>query len=1082
MIRGGQLGRMLAAAASLLNIKIVILDVGEHAPAKQVLAPISTQHAHIDGSFTDQARIRELAAKVDVLTIEIEHVDADALAQANCEIHPSPATIKLIQDKLAQKQHLQSHGCPVSDFVAVDSTIESIHTAARNLGLPLMLKSRTLAYDGRGNFVLRELSEAPAAIAALGNRPLYAEKWVPFTHEIAVMVVRSTSGEVRAYPVVETVHKENVCHLVFAPLRTRDPTLSRRAQVIAEDAIKTFEGAGVFGVELFLMGDGGIYINEIAPRPHNSGHYTIEACETSQYENHLRAILSLPLGSTALKVPSCAMLNIIGLSSSMDEVNALRDVALTVPGASVHLYGKSECRKGRKMGHITVVAESDAELRTRLRVLLDALPSSPVTETDLDHPLVGVIMGSDSDLPVMLPAARILDQFQIPYELTIVSAHRTPDRLVEYARSASSRALRTIIAGAGGAAHLPGMVAAMTALPVIGVPVKGSTLDGVDSLHSIVQMPRGIPVATVAINNGTNAGLLAVRILAAGIPRLVDAMDTYLKNQESEVLGKVEKLKEAMDDQDRFILLASLWIVYTVALLLIIWAAVAGSKALRRTLYTTPLLGHTRSSVGSVDIIAKSAQAYGPVFLLPTGRFSNKIVLCDPTAIAHFYANAPAIYRSTTFTRRSTKNLVGRGLSWAEGEHHPLHRQALAPVFSSSAVEGFCSTFLNTVNKVRDVWETALESRRLGMVVDIQHWMNSVVLNSLGIVGFGHDFASLKGDYCIVTAAFYTLRVPSTNSPSDIIFRLASSIPILRNIPTAKNRIIKDFQVYISGIARDVLERNATKGHTEDKSILGMLIKSLAEHPAGEFRLSHTEVMAQNTLLFSGFETTAISLSWLLVELAKNPAIQDKLRQELRQVSRNFESSEIVKLPYLHTIIDEALRLHSPLGDTTRVLKTTSFLSAPPIMTKSKETVTSIRVAKGTVVSAPIQYINTSETFWGLGASKFDPGRWRQDKSNNNFPGNRHLAFGDGPRICIGANFALALMKVVVYGIVSNFTPTLPDGPQAIIECTEGRVPQPRMVGRGTEVSMAVRSVKQCRWSMEYKSRIKSSSSKHQVY
>ncbi|KAJ6544348.1 hypothetical protein B0H19DRAFT_1170409 [Mycena capillaripes] len=558
ILGGGQLGRMLGAAASLLNIKTVILDFGEHGPAKQVLAPISAEYSHIDGSFTDPARIRELEAKVNVLTVEIEHVDADALAQANCEVHPTPGTIKIIQDKLAQKQHLQSVGSPVSDFIAVDSTVESIHAAAKNLGLPLMLKSRTLAYDGRGNFVLRELSQAPDALTTLANRPLYAEKWVPFTHEIAVMVVRSTTGEVRAYPAVETLHKENVCHLVFAPLRTRDATLSRRAQTVAEDAIKSFDGAGVFGVEMFLMADGGLYINEIAPRPHNSGHYTIEACETSQYENHLRAILSLPLGSTALKVPSCAMLNIIGLSSSMSEVNSLVDVALTVQGASVHLYGKSECRKGRKMGHITIVAESDAELRTRLRVLLDALPSSPITETDLyapapqtpgsgfssAHPLVGVIMGSDSDLPVMLPAARILDQFQIPYELTIVSAHRTPDRLVEYARSASSRGLRTIIAGAGGAAHLPGMVAAMTALPVIGVPVKGSTLDGVDSLHSIVQMPRGIPVATVAINNGTNAGLLAVRILAAGIPRLVDAMDTYLKNLEGEVLGKVEKLKE----------------------------------------------------------------------------------------------------------------------------------------------------------------------------------------------------------------------------------------------------------------------------------------------------------------------------------------------------------------------------------------------------------------------------------------------------------------------------------------------------------------------------------------------------------
>jgi len=241
----------------------------------------------------------------------------------------------------------------------------------------------------------------------------------------------------------------------------------------------------------------------------------------------------------------------------MDEITTTTKVALSVPGASIHLYGKSECRKGRKMGHITVVADSDAELSARLRPLLLSLPSSspedivryaptsppPGSGFSDRRPLVGIIMGSDSDLPVMLPAAHILDRFNIPYNLTIVSAHRTPDRLVQYARSASTLGLRTIIAGAGGAAHLPGMVASMTALPVIGVPVKGSTLDGVDSLHSIVQMPRGIPVATVAINNSTNAGLLAVRILSAGMPKLVTAMDEYLKSLEKEVLGKVDKLR-----------------------------------------------------------------------------------------------------------------------------------------------------------------------------------------------------------------------------------------------------------------------------------------------------------------------------------------------------------------------------------------------------------------------------------------------------------------------------------------------------------------------------------------------------------
>ncbi|KAG5339445.1 hypothetical protein C0989_004181 [Termitomyces sp. Mn162] len=578
---GGQLGRMLAASASLLNVKVVILDVGETAPAKQIITPLGPKFGHIDGSFTDPDKIRELAGKVDVLTVEIEHVDVPTLenVQSSAEgvpisIHPSPSTIRIIQDKFRQKEHLSSRGCPVSESLPVESTDASVQSAVARLGLPLMLKSRTLAYDGRGNYVLRDVSDIPNAIATLGNRPLYAERWVPFAKEIAVMVVRTVDGEVQSYPVVETVHKDNICHLVFAPLRSHDLTLSKRARDVAEAAVKTFTGAGVFGVEMFLMHDGQtiiplviittniglgcLFINEIAPRPHNSGHYTIEACETSQYENHLRAILNLPLGSTALKVPSTVMLNLIGHSSSMDEISATVKVALTVPGASTHLYGKSECRKGRKMGHITIVADSDAQLRSRLRPLLKSLPSSTTEEIDRyapvvtapgsglsdPQPLVGIIMGSDSDLPVMLPAAHILDRFHIPYELTIVSAHRTPDRMVEYARSASTRGLRAIIAGAGGAAHLPGMVAAMTVLPVIGVPVKGSSLDGVDSLHSIVQMPRGIPVATVAINNGTNAGLLAVRILATGMPVLITAMDEYLENLQKEVMGKVHKLEE----------------------------------------------------------------------------------------------------------------------------------------------------------------------------------------------------------------------------------------------------------------------------------------------------------------------------------------------------------------------------------------------------------------------------------------------------------------------------------------------------------------------------------------------------------
>ena len=251
---------MLAVPAALLDLDIIFLDVGEHTPAKQVFAPKHSEKAHINGSFSDPTMVRELAHKVDVMTVEIEHVNVDMLDRVQdivpLGVHPSPSTIRTIQDKFIQKQHLQAHGGPVSDFMQVEPTAQSLQDAAARFGLPLMLKSRTLAYDGRGNFALREMSQIPEALSALKNRPLYAEKWVQFSVEISVMVVRSTSGEVRSYPVVETVHKDNICHLVFAPLRSHDPEVSNRARLISENAVKSLEGAGVFGVEMFLLSDG----------------------------------------------------------------------------------------------------------------------------------------------------------------------------------------------------------------------------------------------------------------------------------------------------------------------------------------------------------------------------------------------------------------------------------------------------------------------------------------------------------------------------------------------------------------------------------------------------------------------------------------------------------------------------------------------------------------------------------------------------------------------------------------------------------------------------------------------------------
>lgn len=238
-------------------------------------------------------------------------------------------------------------------------------------------------------------------------------------------------------------------------------------------------------------------------------------------------------------------MNVLGAKSgTVEDSMKGSNAALSMPRATVHWYGKSGCKAGRKMGHINLTADSHGELDKPLQKLLqlEDIPESVVPGGFGKSPLVGIIMGSQSDLPTMQAAVDIMKEFDIPYEVDIVSAHRTPDKLCSYSRSAASRGLQVIIAGAGGAAHLPGMVAAMTPLPVVGVPIKTSTLNGQDSLLSIVQMPRGIPVATVAIGNAMNAGLLAVRCLCSSRPDLRLKMEAYQKAMKE----KVDKMSESL--------------------------------------------------------------------------------------------------------------------------------------------------------------------------------------------------------------------------------------------------------------------------------------------------------------------------------------------------------------------------------------------------------------------------------------------------------------------------------------------------------------------------------------------------------
>eukprot|EP00510_Aplanochytrium_minuta_P002339 CAMPEP_0184015914 /NCGR_PEP_ID=MMETSP0954-20121128/6621_1 /TAXON_ID=627963 /ORGANISM="Aplanochytrium sp, Strain PBS07" /LENGTH=896 /DNA_ID=CAMNT_0026296843 /DNA_START=24 /DNA_END=2715 /DNA_ORIENTATION=+ len=546
VLGGGQLGRMMGVAAVPFGIDVVALD-----PSGPNCAAAICVKKVVEGSFRDKDTVLNFAKECDVVTVEIEHVSIEALEEIEASgkpVRPSSKTLKIIRDKYEQKQTLKGSGVPVGDFMAVEATESSILEAAAGLGgFPLMLKARREAYDGRGNAVVKNQAGIAEALSFLGNGKieLYAEKWVPYNAELSVIVARNHLGETVAYDPVETRQENNLRIVVAPPSFELDESVKLEAQRVAMQAIDAIEGYGIFAIEQFWVGTDKILVNEIAPRPHNSGHFSIEANVTSQFEQHIRSVVGLPLGDVSMRVGAAAMINILGAETEQETTEMMRP-ALTVPGAKIHWYGKTPNRLGRKHGHITVTAPDMTELRKRLVLLGEPLDSADkeASASGYQSPKVGVIMGSDSDLPHMEACGKILDAFNVPYELTIVSAHRTPDRMFEYAKSAVRRGLKVIIAAAGGAAHLPGMVAALTPLPVIGVPIKTSTLNGQDSLLSIVQMPRGVPVATVAIGNSTNGALLAIRMLATGDSSLLKQLESYHEKASNQVLEKASYLED----------------------------------------------------------------------------------------------------------------------------------------------------------------------------------------------------------------------------------------------------------------------------------------------------------------------------------------------------------------------------------------------------------------------------------------------------------------------------------------------------------------------------------------------------------
>ena len=362
IIGGGQLGRMLAEASKNLDLEIIVLEPTENPPAVQVGAE------QVVGTLTDPEKIKELAEKSDSVTWEIEHINTEVLEELESQgfkINPSPKTLSKIKDKLLQKEFLKENGIPAAPFKKVES-VSDIKNAAKELGLPILLKTRFGGYDGRGNFVIRNEEDIEIGFEKLGKENLYVEGFVDFEKELAVMAARDKNGEIRVYPVVETIHENNILQVVLAPAPISSEQ-SLKAEEFAKKVMEHLEGAGVFGIEMFLTKTGEILVNEIAPRVHNSGHYTIEACETSQFENQLRAVSEMELGSTDMKVGAAVMVNILGDRNGVAEVKGVEE-AEKLGNVFVHIYGKKEVKPERKMGHLTVVGNNLEEVLEKANV------------------------------------------------------------------------------------------------------------------------------------------------------------------------------------------------------------------------------------------------------------------------------------------------------------------------------------------------------------------------------------------------------------------------------------------------------------------------------------------------------------------------------------------------------------------------------------------------------------------------------------------------------------------------------------------------------------------------------------------
>ena len=357
ILGGGQLARMIIEETGKFGFRYKIMSDIPGSPAGQICSD------QVTGKFSDFDALKKFTDGCSIITLENEFIDqkyVEFIENLGVKVLPGSAIVGMIQDKLVQKNKLREIGIPVPAY-GVTETAEDIRRFAERFGYPVILKSRTMGYDGKGNYRIDNESQINNAFETLSRRgKLFCEEFVNFTRELAVQAVRSTNGEIVIYPVVESVQKDHICNIVKAK-KNFEGKLTEKIVIMAETILKGIDYTGVLGIELFEKENDEVVVNELAPRVHNTGHYTIEGCHVSQFENHIRAILGMPLGSAEMKYEAAVMINILGERNGIANPEGT-DELLKEKNAYIHIYGKEETRKGRKMGHITVTGDDLSEV------------------------------------------------------------------------------------------------------------------------------------------------------------------------------------------------------------------------------------------------------------------------------------------------------------------------------------------------------------------------------------------------------------------------------------------------------------------------------------------------------------------------------------------------------------------------------------------------------------------------------------------------------------------------------------------------------------------------------------------------